>query len=140
MTRDELTAAIAELLAPLSERIAQLETALREQTERRQQLELERTIDELAREIGSWRYNNDTEAIPPRIAQSYALMLARMPEDARTELLLTLKHNPPITMPITPTASNLVPTANNPLTPLQQKYADMLGVSPDTFLRYNKEA
>ena len=140
MTRDELTAAIAELLAPLSERIAQLETALREQTERKQQLELERTIDELAREIGSWRYNNDTEAIPPRIAQSYALMLARMPEDARAELLLTLKHNPPITVPLTPAANNIPTTANNPLTPLQQKYADMLGVSPDTFLRYNKEA
>jgi hypothetical protein len=44
-------------------------------------------------------------------------------------------------MPITPSANHNTPTPNNPLTPLQEKYANLLGVSPETFLKYNnKEA
>jgi hypothetical protein len=139
MTRDELAQTLNELLAPLAQRIEQIENTLREQNEKRREDELAQTIAELSREIQSWRYNNDTEAIPPRIAESYALMLARIPEPARTELILTLKQHPPITMPITPSANHNIPTPNNPLTPLQEKYANLLGVSPETFLKYNNK-
>ena len=139
MTRDELAQTLNELLAPLAQRIEQIENALREQEQKRREDELAQTVAQLSREIQSWRYNNDAEAIPPRIANSYALMLARMPEPARTELLLTLKHNPPLTMPITALSNTNPAQHNSPLTPLQEKYANLLGVSPETFLKYNTQ-
>jgi phage I-like protein len=139
MTRDELAQTITEILAPLTQRIEQIENALREQEQKRREDELAQTVAQLSREIQSWRYNNDAEAIPPRIANSYALMLARMPEPARTELLLTLKHNPPLTMPITALSNANPAQHNSPLTPLQEKYANLLGVSPETFLKYNTQ-
>ena len=66
-------------------------------------------------------------------------MLARMPEPARTELLLTLKHNPPLTMPITALSNANPAQHNSTLSSLQDKYAAMLGVDHETFLKYNTQ-
>ena len=139
MTRDELAQTLSEMLSPLTQRNEQIENALREQEQKRREDELAQTVAQLSREIQSWRYNNDAEAIPPRIANSYALMLARMPEPARTELLLTLKHNPPLTMPIAALSNANPAQHNSTLTPLQEKYAAMLGVDHETFLKYNTQ-
>lgn len=137
MNREELAQILSEAIAPLAQRIEQIENALREREEERKQRELTETIEQLSREIESWRYDND-RAIPPAIARSYAVALARLNEPDRTELLNTLRNNPPLTVPLNNLALNNPANLNNTLDPLREKYARMLGVNPETLIKYNQ--
>jgi hypothetical protein len=138
MTREELTQTILELLNPIQQRLEQIEAQLQAQNQHQQQLLLERTASEIEAQITSWRFGNDNnEAIPPQLAKSFALLLARLPEPERNEALTLLRHNPPATIPLNPTAYNNPSTPYNSISPIQAKYMQQLGIDPETFLKYN---
>lgn len=137
MTAQELTEAIQGAVAPLVERLERLEQHVVRLTSEAEQRELERAVEHLQREIESWRFEGE-RVIPPALARQFAVLLARMPEPQRTEMLNVLRANPPLTVRLTQTAQ---PSQPEPaISALERKFMQQLGVSEEAYLRYNKEA
>ncbi|BCW95095.1 MAG: hypothetical protein D6687_09370 [Acidobacteria bacterium] len=133
MTQDHLTAA----LQPILQRLEQMEQHIVRLTSEAQQRETERTIESLQREIESWRYDGD-HAIPPAVARQFAAMLARMPEPDRTDALNSLRNNPVALVKLSQSAQPK-PAQQTEIDPATRKYLTQLGVSEETYLKYNRK-
>ncbi len=138
LTQEQLTVALSQAIQPLAQEIKQIKHMLDRADEERKANELARLAHDIKMQILSWRYGDDqSQSIPPKVAESFAYLLARMDEEERKELLQFLRANPPITVPLAQSAQPSTPSTD-PLTPIQAHYAKILGVSPEDYIKYNR--
>lgn len=134
--RKEIAEIVRLAIEPVAKELAELRQAVSQATEEQKKRELERTIEEIRCEIESWRFEGG-RVIPPALARQFAVLLARMPEPQRTEMLNVLRANPPLTVRQAQTAQ---PSQPEPaISALERKFMQQLGISEETYFKYNRE-